>query len=134
MQKMQKIPVKIADDLEIYLTPGNHNKLIKDIITEFAPRYAPGSQLIYVGDTGDKWCYFNEKILKNLGTEINHHGKMPDVILYDSIKKWLLLIEAVTSHGPIDGKRHDELTQLFGNCNAGLVYVTTFPYFPLAKK
>ena len=40
---------------------------------------------------------------------------------------WLFLIEAVTSHGPIDSKRHVELSALFANSTAGLVFVTAFP-------
>ncbi|TAN90154.1 MAG: restriction endonuclease, partial [Phormidium sp. SL48-SHIP] len=42
-------------------------------------------------------------------------------------KNWLLLVESVTSHGPVDGKRHDELAELFSRSTAGLVYVTAFP-------
>ena len=33
---------------------------------------------------------------------------MPDVVLYHKAKNWLLLIEAVTSHWPVDAKRHNE--------------------------
>ena len=51
---------------------------------------------------------------------------MPDVIIYHTAKQWLVLIEAVTSHGPIDPKRRQELKQLFGAAQVGLVYVTTF--------
>jgi hypothetical protein len=40
---------------------------------------------------------------------------------------WLLLIESVTSHGPVGGKRHVELAKLFAGSTAGLVYVTAFP-------
>jgi hypothetical protein len=29
-------------------------------IDEFAPRFAPGAVLIYAGDTGEKWGYFDE--------------------------------------------------------------------------
>ncbi|NOT63439.1 MAG: hypothetical protein HOP19_24780, partial [Acidobacteria bacterium] len=39
---------------------------------------------------------------------------------------WLLLIEAVTSAGPVDGKRRKELKQLFSGSHAGLVFVTVF--------
>lgn len=39
---------------------------------------------------------------------------------------WLLLIEAVTSAGPVDGKRRKELKALFAGCKAGLVFVTAF--------
>ena len=44
---------------------------------------------------------------------------MPDVVLYHSEKNWLVLVEAVTSHGPVDGKRHAELSRLFAASTAG---------------
>ena len=52
---------------------------------------------------------------------------MPDVVLFDKQNKWLFLIEAVTSHGPVNGKRHEELSSLFGTSIAGNVFVTAFP-------
>lgn len=52
---------------------------------------------------------------------------MPDVVLYYPERDWLLSIESVTSHGPVDGKRHAELARLFSSSKAGLVYVTAFP-------
>jgi len=58
--------------------------------------------------------------------QVDPHGKMPDVVVYHVQKKWLVLIEAVTSHGPVDGKRRDELKRLFADCKAGLVFVTAF--------
>jgi len=126
-RQMQMIPVTIADGSEIQLTPGDHNYLIKNIIEVFAPRFAPDGTLLYVGDTGNKWGYCNEDALKDLVGEIDPHGKMPDVVIYHNEKGWLLLIEAVTSHGPVDSKRHEELAKLFESSSAGLLYVTTFP-------
>ncbi len=87
----------------------------------------PGSILVYLGDTGNKLGYFNESLLADLGVHIDTHGKMPDVILYNPAKNWLLLIESVTSHGSVDAKRHEELSKLFSGTIAGLVYVTAFP-------
>ena len=122
-----RIPVKIAPKKTIQLSPGKHSTLIKAIIENFAPRFAPGSVLIYAGDTGKKWSYFAEADLTRLGVTVDAHGKMPDVVLYYPERDWLLLVESVTSHGPVDGKRHEELAQLFANSSAGLVYVTAFP-------
>jgi len=34
---------------------------------------------------------------------------MPDVVIHFKKKDWLVLIEAVTSHGPIDPKRQADL-------------------------
>lgn len=82
---------------------------------------------MYAGDTGEKWGYFDKDSLANLGVVLDGHGKMPDVVIYDQAHGWLLLVEAVTSHGPVDGKRHKELARLFAPAKVGLVYVTAFP-------
>jgi hypothetical protein len=121
------IPVTTSDGKKLVLTPGDHSELIRQIIEDFSPRFAPGSQLIYAGDTGAKLGFFDEEKLAELGVTVDSHGKMPDVILYFTEKNWLLLIESVTSHGPVDGKRHEELAKLFASSTAGLVYVTAFP-------
>jgi len=126
-REMQMIPVQVAQGQEITLTPGAHSELIKQIITEFAPRFAPNSKVIYVGDTGSKIGYFEEERLASLGVTVDQHGKMPDVVLYFVEKDWLLLVESVTSHGPVDAKRHNELAELFAGAKTGLVYVTAFP-------
>lgn len=122
-----RIPVRIARDKSITLSSGEHSELLRAIIEDFAPRFAPGSALIYAGDTGDKWGYFDEALLTGVGVNVDAHGKMPDVVLHYRKENWLLLVEAVTSHGPVDGKRHAELTELFSGARAGLVYVTAFP-------
>jgi adenine-specific DNA-methyltransferase len=126
-REMQMIPVQVAEGQKIKLSPGAHSELIKQIITEFAPRFAPNSELIYVGDTEDKIGFFEEKKLSKLGVTIDQHGKIPDVVLYFPEKNWLLLIESVTSHGPMDAKRHNELSEVFSGSNSGLVFVTAFP-------
>ena len=126
-REMRKLPVNLAAGETIRLSPGDHSKLIKAVIEEFAPRFVPGGVLIYAGDTGEKWGYFDKELLAKLGVEVDDHGKMPDVVLYCPKRGWLLLVESVTSHGPVDGKRHDELAHLFEGSTAGLVYVTAFP-------
>lgn len=126
-REMQMVPVTVAPGREIALTPGSHSDLIRDIITSFAPRFARGAEVVYVGDTGAKEGYFEEARLAQLGVKIDRHGKMPDVVLYFEEKDWLLLVESVTSHGPVDAKRHNELAKLFDGARPGLVYVTAFP-------
>ena len=126
-REQNRVPVEIALGQEITLSPREHSELIRAIIEDFAPRFAPGSVLVYVGDTGDKWGYFDASLSVELGINVDAHGKMPDVVLHYRAKNWLLLIESVTSHGPVDGKRHSELAELFAESVPGLVYVTAFP-------
>ncbi len=134
-RNLERVPVKISRGKKVELSPGTHSKLIKAIIEEFAPRFAPGSVLIYAGDTGKKWGYFDEALLNTLGIKsMDSHGKMPDVVLHYPERDWLLLVESVTSHGPVDGKRHEELTKLFKKAKPGLVFVTAFPDKSTYKK
>ena len=125
-REMEMIPVKISENTAITLTPGKHNELINAIVSEFAPRFTPGGHVLYVGDTGDKWGYYDGDTFLQLGIEVDPHGKMPDVVIFYAPQNWLILVEAVTSHGPVDGKRRKELANLFAKSKAGLVYVTAF--------
>jgi hypothetical protein len=126
-REMKRVPVRVAGGREIRLSPGEHSELIRAIWEEFSPRFVPGGQLVYAGDTGDKWGYFDEQLLASLGVTVDNHGKMPDVVIYFPERKWLVLAEAVTSHGPVDAKRHKELQAMFQRCKAGLVFVSAFP-------
>jgi len=125
-REMQKLSVRTINGQEINLSPGGQNILVKQIVEDFCPLYTPGGRMIYVGDTQLKWAYYDAETLASLGVKIEEHGKMPDVVVYHTKKNWLLLIEAVTSHGPVDPKRRAELKDLFAASSAGLVFVTAF--------
>ena len=63
---MRKMPVKI-NGADFTFSPGKHNQLQKAIIEEFAPRFAPNSECLYVGDTVEKDLVKNEDKLRELG-------------------------------------------------------------------
>jgi adenine-specific DNA-methyltransferase len=125
-RQMARLPVSLPEGQKMDLSPGGQNELVKLIVEEFCPRFTPGGHVIYVGDTDEKWSLFDEQGLRKLGVVVDSHGKMPDVVIHHVEKNWLLLIEAVTSHGPVNPKRQKELATLFKGSTAGLVYVTTF--------
>lgn len=124
-RQMERIPLVVEGE-ELTLSPGGQNVLVKEIVEQFAPRWTPGGRLIYVGDTDTKWAHFDEATLEGLGVHVNPHGQFPDLIVYMEDRGWLVLIEAVTSHGPVSPKRREELAALFSQSTAGLVYVTAF--------
>jgi hypothetical protein len=126
-REMNMIPISTAQGQKLTLSPGAHSQLIRDIVEQFGERFVPGGQLVYVGDTGEKWGYFDQQLFSSLGLAVDDHGKMPDVIIYYPDRSWLILAEAVTSHGPVDAKRHRELDGLFKSSKAGLVFVSAFP-------
>ena len=116
----------VRDGVEIALTPGGHNELVSQVVNEFCPRFVPGGEPVYVGDTGSKWAFFDRNLAGELGISVDEHGKMPDVVIYDRKRGWLFLIEAVTSHGPVNAKRMGELKVLLTGAGPGLVFVTAF--------
>lgn len=124
---MDMVKVKIRKDLQVSLSPGKHNELIRAIIEDMAPRFIPGSTLVYIGDTGEKWGFFDDALSARLGFNVEAHGKMPDVILWQEEKNWLVLVESVTSHGPVDSKRYIELSELFSSVHADKVFISAFP-------
>jgi hypothetical protein len=124
---MKEGPLKLADGRELRLSPGKHSELIRQLAEVFGARFAPGGTLLYVGDTGEKFSYFDADALVALGVKVDSHGKMPDVVIHYTARGWLLLCEAVTTHGPVNAKRHDELKELFKDAKPGLVFVTAFP-------
>ena len=126
-REMKMVSVKIKENHSIQISPGKHSELIRDIIEQMAPRFLPNSVLVYVGDTGEKWGYYDQELAGNLLLNVQKHGKMPDVILYVEDKEWLVLVESVTSHGPVDGKRYVELEELFGSVTADKIYISAFP-------
>jgi hypothetical protein len=125
-REMRRIPLALGRGKTIKLSPGGQNTLIKKIVDLFCPRFTPGARPVYVGDTGKKWAFFDEEYMKGLGVSLEEHGKMPDLVIHFTRENWLVLIEAVTSHGPISPKRLAELKVLFADSKPGLVFVTAF--------
>lgn len=128
-RRQDMIPVKDPTGRELHLSPGRHNQLQVAAIEEFAPRFAPGARLLYLGDAANKILFYDTKALQRLGVPVDKHGKLPDIVLYSPKRKWLFLIEVVTSHGPVSPKRYRELETLLHKCPAGRVYVSVFPDF-----
>ncbi len=132
-KKMTMMPVRI-NGADFQFSTGKHNELQKAIIEEFAPRFAPDSECLYVGDTIEKDLVKNVDRLTELGLEITLHDKMPDVVLYREDKEWIYFVESVTSVGPMDSKRILELTEMTKNVTAGKIFVTAFLDFKTYKR
>ncbi len=125
-REMAMLPIRLPGGSGAMLTPGGQNPLVKAVIEEFCPRFVGGGQLLYVGDTAHKFAIWERKALSQIGVVVDEHGKMPDLVVLDRSRGWLVLVEAVTTHGPMDSKRREELASLFANSEAGIVYVTAF--------
>lgn len=126
-REMAKVPVTLPDGSAVKLSAGGQNLLIKAMIEEFCPRFAPGGRVLYVGDTNKVNETIDAEELENIGIVLPERGKEPDLIVWRRDKNWLYLMEACSTHGPVDVTRKHELNSLFGDSGHDLIYVSCFP-------
>jgi hypothetical protein len=79
---LQLIPLTYQGK-EYHLSPGKHNELRVAIVEAFGPRFAPGAELLYLGDTANKSLLVDEQTFIKLNIPLTSHDKLPDVILFD---------------------------------------------------
>lgn len=123
---MNLIPVKLPTGEVVEISAGGQNDLLKSMVEEFCSRFTPGGLVLYLGDARKKFVVNRLEELAALGVTVNEHGKMPDLVVHYKAQNWLVLIEAVTTHGPMNLKRKNELKALFAGAKPGLVFVTAF--------
>lgn len=129
-RKREQALIPVTYQGQVYqLSPGEHNHLQVAIIEQFGPRFAPGAELLYMGDTANKSLLVEEDVFAELNIPLTRHDKLPDIVFYHRQRHWLYLIEAVTSHGPVSPKRQIELQALLINCSAYAIFISAFPDF-----
>jgi type II restriction enzyme len=126
-REMNKVPVSMPDGSVVRLSAGGQNTLIKAMVEEFCPRFVPGGVVLYIDDTDKNKGAVDHGMLLHLGIEIPKRGKAPDLIVFDVRDRWLFLMEACSTHGPIDVTRKIELRHLFASSLVPIVYVSCFP-------
>ena len=123
---LEKIPVKLPSGIELELSAGEHNVLQKLIVEDFLTRFGMGAEVLYIGDTSDKFLYKNDGVLNQIGFFTLEHEELPDVVAYCREKNLLFLIEAVHSAGPMSEIRVRKLKKQLEQCKAIPIFVTTF--------
>jgi adenine-specific DNA-methyltransferase len=126
-ESLRRVPVSTRDGQRFELSEGPHSVLIRDILEVFVDRWARGAQALYIGDTGERFGLCDREGLRQVGIELAEGGKLPDVILWDPTRRWLIIVEAVSEHGPLDEARMADLSAVLAGHHAdGVVYVTAF--------
>lgn len=125
-REMEKIPVRLPSGEEVRLSAGEHNQLQRDIVQEFLPRFGFGAELLYMGDTTDKYLVREEDELRAIGFFELEHEELPDIVAYCKEKNLLFLIEAVHSYGQMGEIRVERLKSKLKECTANVVFISAF--------
>lgn len=122
----ERVPVTLPSGVNLELSAGEHNILQKRIIEDFLSEFGMGAQVLYVGDTSDKYLYRDDNALKAIHFFALEHDELPDIVAYSEQKNLLFLIEAVHSSGPMNESRIVALKNLLKDCPANIVFFTAF--------
>jgi hypothetical protein len=83
-RSLARIPVMLPSGETVTISPGGQNPLIKQILEEFCPRFAPGATVAYIGDAENKFLHLEAAYLEGLGVVIAPSAKMPDVVVHEA--------------------------------------------------
>ena len=125
-RRKHAVEVELPEGVKAFLSPGAHNELQASVIRDFWPTFVPTAKLLYLGDTAKKDWHVDAETLAQVGLPFSIHDKFPDLVFWVEDREWLVLVEAVTSHGTFSPKRRGELEALLKNCPHHRVYVTAF--------
>jgi hypothetical protein len=128
-RQSRQVPVTLPDGQRVGLSPGAHNELQRKVVEQLLPTFLPDALLVYLGDAAKKGIYLDERLDRKLRLSLSSHGKLPDIIAWDPGLKLLILVEVVTSHGPVSPKRERELRGLFRDEHRRLAFITAFDTF-----
>lgn len=67
--------------------------------------------------------------MRAVGVSHSTHDKLPDLVFHLPAQNWLIMVEAVTTHGPCSPKRREELETALRDCPARRVYISAFLTF-----
>lgn len=123
---LPKIRITLPSGVILDFSQGGHNQLQREIIEEFLPRFGKGCEVLYVGDSTNKYLLREDEKLRDLGFFELSHDSLPDIVAYNPSNNWLFLIEAFFSSGPMSEERMLELKKALKDCKADLIFVTAF--------
>lgn len=110
------------------LIDSGHAHLIKASVENYAPRFLPGYQLLYVDDAdGDRISDAERAKMAEAGVALTLEDAMPDALLWNPVMDHLWVIEAVTSDGEVDAHKVAQMNRLAERCGkAGVGFTTTY--------
>jgi hypothetical protein len=115
---------------QVMLLPDNkHNRLQKAVIDHFLPRFVRGASLVCLKHSSKSKSFYDIELFSDLGIQIDHRDCLPDIVLLNKRKKWLYLIQTITSHKPSVQQRLIESKKMFSGCSFGLIFINAFSSF-----
>jgi BsuBI/PstI restriction endonuclease domain len=106
------VVVRLSGDRTFTLSPGPHNELERAVVETLAPAILARPVVVYLGDTALRAGYQDRALMRQINLPIDVTESLPDVVVYSAEDRHLLIVEVVTSTGPITPARLGQLRKL----------------------
>lgn len=105
-----------------------HKDLIRASVEQYAPRFLPGFEVLYIDDAdGDRITDAERARMAAAGVSLTLEDAMPDALLWNRATDHLWVIEAVTSDGEVDMHKVQAVKRMAQRCGkAGVGFTTTY--------
>jgi type II restriction enzyme len=101
--------VRVRAGKTFELSPGEHSHLTKGFVEIFGSAFFHHPAVVYVGDTARKRGYQDRQLMRELNLPVEVKAGLPDAILFSEEDRRLVVGEVVTSTGPINFSRLEQL-------------------------
>jgi adenine-specific DNA-methyltransferase len=106
---------------------GNlQNAVVRAVLEEFRPRFIPQGLVLWVNEARKPAIDVSDEDVRELGLKRGQRRQLPNVVLHDKERGWLVLIDVPGIRGPMSAKRRDALRRAFGAGGFTLVAVNAF--------
>jgi hypothetical protein len=102
------------------------NPTTKAVLELFKPRFVRFGRVVWVSDYDTLPGYASSNTIAKLGLPLASCGAFPNVVIADSSRRLLVLIDVAGNLGQIKTDRRKLLTETFRNANCAVVLVNAF--------
>ena len=124
-RRRRAFQAQIADLARANVDTG-HKDLIRASVEQYAPRFLPGFEVLYIDDAdGARISEAERRRMAAAGVNLILEDAMPDALLWNHVTDYLWVIEAVTSDGEVDMHKVQAVKRMAARCGKSGVGFTT---------
>lgn len=98
----------------------------KAVLIEFQPRFVPTGRVLWASDFENRVGRKAKNALALVGAWALPLYEIPNFVIWDDVRDWLILVDVVQIRGQINKGRRETLERIFRKEGRSLVFVNAF--------
>jgi len=108
--------------------PGSliRDPVLRAVLDDFQPRFVARGRVVWLSETNKSPNYVSREALTTLGLQSSPKCDFPNVVIQETHRRWLVLVDVAPLIGQMNPRRCEILNNLFRGCDGHLVVVNAF--------